>query len=174
MTRTCSVLLLAVAALLGAASPGQANLWHRPRLCFAPCLPCGPGLLCRLPLLVRCAPVAPPVVVTRPVLVAPAPAVQAPPALPPAPIVSVPAPLLPAAPAPLTHQQFAQAFKPLPGRYEVSLIHPGSKCPVAVCFTLPEGCPRIIVHRRDLIFDYGRHEVHIRFQIGGRVKVTTH
>jgi len=116
-----------------------------------------------------------------PPIVVPGPAVQAPQVQPPGPIVSVPgqlppavAPpgvLLPAAPV-MTPQQFAQTFKPLPGRYEVTLIHPGSRRPVTVCFTLPDGCPRVRTHHRDLIFDYGRQEVHVRFQVGGRVKVT--
>jgi len=108
------------------------------------------------------------------------PAVQAPPVTLPGPIVSMPsqppsAPGLPALPAAsiMTPEQFARVFKPLPGKYEVTLIHPGSKRPVAVCFTLPEGCPRVTAHHRDLIFDYGRQEVHVRFAIGGRVKVTT-
>jgi hypothetical protein len=103
--------------------------------------------------------------------------------MPPAPIVSKPRPaeqadvlpppqvLIPAT-RPMTHQEFAALFKPAPGTYEVVLLHPGSKCPVTVCFTLPAGCPEVRVHRRELIFDYGRYEVEIRFQIGGRVRVT--
>ena len=71
-------------------------------------------------------------------------------------------------------QEFARIFKPLPGKYEVVLIHPGNKRPVNVCFTLPDGCPRVIVHHRELVFDYGRHhEVAIRFALGGRVRVVT-
>jgi hypothetical protein len=141
-------------------------------------LPCCLGWSCRIPLFVCGWRVLPP----APVVLTPPPdVVPPPPAAIPGPIVSVPSPLPPsAAPAvkalvpapPMTHHEFAQVFKPLPGKYEVSLIHPGSKCPVTVCFTLPEGCPQVKVHRRDLVFDYGRHEVHIRFALGGRVKVT--
>jgi hypothetical protein len=83
----------------------------------------------------------------------------------PPPVVLTPAP-------PMTHQEFARIFKPLPGKYEVVLIHPGSHRPVPVCFTLPEGCPRVKVHRRELVFDYGRrHQVAIRFAVHGRVRV---
>jgi hypothetical protein len=111
---------------------------------------------------------APPVVVQPPVIVQP-------PVLP-GPIVSqpavvVPAPVVVATPV-MTHREFAAAFKPLPGRYEVTLMHPGSNCPVTVCFNLPEGCPRVVVRHREILFDYGRHEVEIRFALFGKVKVT--
>src|SRR5262245_46751123 len=80
-----------------------------------------------------------------------------PPALPP--VVLTPAP-------PMTHQEFARIFKPLPGNYEVVLIHPGTHRPVPVNFTLPEGNPRVKVHRRELVFDYGRrHQVTVRFAV---------
>jgi hypothetical protein len=173
--------------LLGKPSSSQANFWHRHRIVFGPCLPCG-LFSCRIPVFVRWIPIPPPmpVVVNRPVVmpppvlmpsvVAPAPAVQPPTTLP-GPVVSVPSQLLPPAVLPaasiMTPEQFARVFKPLPGKYEVTLIHPGSKRPVTVCFTLPDGCPRVTAHHRDLIFDYGRQEVHVRFAIGGRVRVTT-
>ena len=72
---------------------------------------------------------------------------------------------------PLTHQEFAKIFQPLPGNYQVVLIHPGSRQPVQVSFTLPPGNPRVRVHHRDLVFDYGRHEVEIRFALHGKVRV---
>src|SRR5579875_3701130 len=43
---------------------------------------------------------------------------------------------------PLTVSEFVATFKPLPGKYEVLLIHPKTGCPVKVCFTLPPGCIR--------------------------------
>jgi hypothetical protein len=112
-------------------------------------------------------PVPPPPV---PLLPAPEPpgAVGPPPkALPPAlpPVVVTPAP-------PMTHQEFARIFKPMPGTYEVVLVHPGTRRPVPVSFTLPDGHPRVKVHRRELVFDYGRrHQVTVRFAVGGRVRV---
>jgi hypothetical protein len=119
-------------------------------------------------------PQMPPVVVPQPQ----PPVVIPPPPTPVPPGTVIPAPVPPAVvltPAPpMTHQEFARIFKPLPGKYEVTLIHPGSRRPVNVCFTLPDGCPRVRVRHRELAFDYGRHhEVVIRFALGGRVRVVT-
>jgi hypothetical protein len=194
MSRTLPLGLLALAGLLGVATPGRADVVVRAprvRVVVGPVVPCGLGFTCRLPL-VRVYRVPPPVVVAvaQPPAVAPPaqpPVVVTPPPMPPPtglpPGTAVippgdvgPAPVPPAVivtPAPpLTHQEFARIFKPLPGKYEVVLIHPGSKRPVNVCFTLPDGCPRVRVHHRELVFDYGRHhEVCIRFALGGRVRV---
>src|SRR5262249_15444245 len=52
-----------------------------------------------------------------------------------------PQPVLPAVQA-VTLAELARTFKPAPGTYEVYLIHPGSKQPVQVVFTLPEGHPK--------------------------------
>jgi hypothetical protein len=89
-----------------------------------------------------------------------------------------PTPLPPAAPVPpavvqaMTVEQFAAAFKPQPGKYEVVLIHPKSCQPVKVCFDLPPGCPRKVrVTKHVLEFDYGRDSVRIRFFHDGDVKV---
>jgi len=85
---------------------------------------------------------------------------------------AVPVPPPPTVVRPIRHEDFAATFQPAPGTYEVVFLHPGSRCPVKVCFTLPEGCPRQVrVSRRSLEFDYGRECVRIRFQIGGKVKV---
>lgn len=134
-------------------------------------------------------PVPPPVIVpaAAPVRVVPLDALPLPPPLAPAPAVPVPGavPSFPPAPTPVpvpapsavrafTHQEFAAAFQPAPGNYEVFLVHPGSKCPVLVRFCLPPGCPKVCVHRRELVFDYGKHEVIIRFRICGRVTVDYH
>src|SRR5262245_27841466 len=86
-----------------------------------------------------------------------------------APAVVLPAPT-PVRPP--THAEFARSFQPLPGRYEVVLLHPFTHCPVQVCFTLPPGCPKKVrVERRELEFDYGRREVEIRFYRDGGVRV---
>lgn len=74
---------------------------------------------------------------------------------------------------PLTVSEFAATFKPLPGRYEVLLIHPKTGCPVQVCFTLPPGCIRCVRatgHR--IVFDYKcQCNVVIRFLHSGKVWV---
>lgn len=75
----------------------------------------------------------------------------------------------------LTHREFAQSFIPTPGTYKVTLIHPGSGCPVDVCFTLPPGCPKVRVGHRYIEFDYGHcREVEIRFALFGKVRVEYH
>lgn len=85
-----------------------------------------------------------------------------------APIVEVPMP----PPRPPTHAEFASAFRPAAGQYEVVLMHPNSRAPVKVCFTLPPGCPKKVrVERDELEFDYGKYEVEIRFKRDGRVSV---
>jgi hypothetical protein len=95
------------------------------------------------------------------------------------PLVPLPAPRVvppppPAAPVvvrPMTLAEFAACFRPVPGTHEVVLLHTRKGCPVRVCFTLPPGCPRVRLHRHELEFDYGKHEVSIRFQLCGKVKV---
>jgi hypothetical protein len=108
-----------------------------------------------------------------PVPVAPGslpPTPQAVPDLPPpaaiAPPVAIPV-------RPLTVSEFVASFKPLPGRYEVLLIHPKTGCPVKVCFTLPPGCVRCVhANGHKIVFDYKcQHDVVIRFLHGGKVWV---
>jgi hypothetical protein len=73
---------------------------------------------------------------------------------------------------PLTLAEFANNFKPAPGSYEVVLVHPVSKAPVAVRFTLPKGSPKTVrVLPRQLVFNYGRETVRLRFKADGGVKV---
>ncbi len=68
--------------------------------------------------------------------------------------------------------EFAAAFRPKGGRYEVAVEHPATGRPVRVRFALPEGTPRrVSVARRGLDFDYGRKQVSIRFLRGGQVRV---
>lgn len=73
--------------------------------------------------------------------------------------------LLLAPPPPISHYDFACAFKPQCGKYEVVFIHPVSCCPVCVCFDLPCGCPKVRCGKRYVEFDYGRHAVRITFGI---------
>ena len=70
-------------------------------------------------------------------------------------------------------RDFAKMFKPNPGNYEVTFLHPHSKQPVTVAFILPPGQPRVSYVGNVLRFDYGRQDVEIRFKLGGRVAVTT-
>jgi hypothetical protein len=74
---------------------------------------------------------------------------------------------------PLTLDEFAASFKPLPGQYEVLLVHPKTCCPVKVCFTLPPGCLRgMRVSKHKIVFDYKcQHDVVIRFLPFGKVWV---
>jgi hypothetical protein len=76
--------------------------------------------------------------------------------------------------APIVPRDFAKTFRPgpEPAKYEVLFLHPVSRQPVSVCFDLPPGCPRVSYCCNRLVFDYGRHEVEIRFKLGGRVVVT--
>jgi len=88
----------------------------------------------------------------------------------------VPPPFAPSAGVrPLTLNEFAASFQPAPGQYEVTLLHPVTGSPVHFAFTLPDGAPRKVrVHKRELEFDYGRHDVSIRFKPDGRVVVRSH
>jgi hypothetical protein len=87
---------------------------------------------------------------------------------PPPPVALVPAPV-----PGIALSDFAKAFVPAAGNYEVVLLHPKTCCPVKVCFTLPCGCPKVRVTKRSIVFDYGKHAVRIRFPIlGDGAKVT--
>ncbi len=120
------------------------------------------GLALSTPQTALAHPPAPPVVVGpvvtpyRPVYVPPPP-----------PVV----PVVPVAPAPMTLAEFARCFRPTPGPHEVWLVHPITCRPVKVCFTLPPGCPRVKVHKKEIEFDYGRREVEIRFRHNGTASV---
>ncbi len=195
MSRTIPLGVLTLAGLLGLTASAQASVVVQTppiRVVVGPLVPCGLSFHCRLPLLLRCCRIPPAVVVAvQPPVVAPPPPAVVPQPQPPAVVAPMPQPapivpgpivpgnVVPAPPPvvltpapPMTHQEFARIFKPAPGNYEVVLIHPGSKRPVNVCFTLPPGCPRVRVRHRELVFDYGHHhEVCIRFALGGRVRV---
>ncbi len=69
----------------------------------------------------------------------------------------------------LTPEQFAKAFQPKAGNYEVTLLNPVTRGPTTVRFTLPQGAPRRVdVSRTQIEFDYGpRRYVRIRFDRDG-------
>jgi hypothetical protein len=72
-----------------------------------------------------------------------------------------------------TLDQFAASFKPAPGRYEATVIHPVTGDPVKFSFTLPEGNLKAVhVRPREIDFEYARTEVSIRFIRNGSVRVT--
>jgi hypothetical protein len=75
--------------------------------------------------------------------------------------------MVPPPPPAISLEDFARSFVPMPGNYEVVLLHPTKCCPVKVCFTLPPGCPKVHVTKRQIDFDYGKHSVRIRFPILG-------
>ena len=67
---------------------------------------------------------------------------------------------------------FARDFHPCPGKHHIAIVHPVTKQPVEVCFTLPECKLRDLdVCRRHIGFDYGKHEVRIEFKRDGTVCV---
>ncbi|HEY7315821.1 MAG TPA: hypothetical protein VH643_41210 [Gemmataceae bacterium] len=94
-------------------------------------------------------------------------------ALPPPQVLPSPPPPAVIPVQPLTLSQFAASFQPLPGKYEVLLVHPKTGCPVKVCFTLPPGCLRgMRVTGHKIVFDYKcQHDVVIRFLHFGKVWV---
>jgi hypothetical protein len=100
----------------------------------------------------------------------PLPMPQAVPGLPSPAIVPAPA-VLPI--HPFTVNEFVASFKPVPGKYEVMLIHPKTGCPVKVCFTLPPGCLRTVrVNAHKIAFVYKHQcDVVIRFLHNGNVWV---
>jgi hypothetical protein len=130
----------------------------------------GPGVQVAAPFVRVNVPPAGPAVIAPP----PGPVIVAPGSPPPV-VLPSPTPLpvqevvIPS--RPMTHYEFARAFVPLPGTYEVVLLH--SRCcePVRVCFTLPPGCVCVRAERHALVFDYGRREVVVRFALCGKVRV---
>ena len=92
-------------------------------------------------------------------------------------VLPKPVPVVPALPAmPVfksipTHKEFAAAFTPHCGKFIVTMLHPRTCKPIEVCFTLPEGCPKVKVTRRKIEYDYGDIEVEIIFRLFGRVTV---
>lgn len=181
--------IVAVAATLLGAAPGLAQLDIRVPFVR---VQVGNGVRVQAPFVhiyvpPRGQPLPPPVLVPPPVVtVPPAPQPFVPPAgepfVPPAPRPVPPEPQGNGTPAPeivarhrvLSHQEFARSFTPAAGSYEVEMIHPASKQPVRVNFTLPAGQPKVTVSRRAIEFDYGQRQVEIRFVANGRVQVEYH
>jgi hypothetical protein len=90
------------------------------------------------------------------------------------PVLPAPTPVLPAQPVPvaLCLADFSRAFTPLPGKHEVWFVHPCTKQPVLVCFTLPAGrMKRFEVEDRDVEFHFDKCEVRIEFRKNGKVDV---
>jgi hypothetical protein len=108
-----------------------------------------------------------------PVVTVPAPIVAPGVPLPPPPPTPLPAPVAAPGTTALSVSDFVARFRPLPGKYEVTLIHPKTGCPVPVCFTLPGcSCPcRVSCTRLALRFDYGKSQVVLRFRHNGTITV---
>lgn len=176
MLRMLSIGLAALGCVVAQSASSQADVYLRVplvRVYSGPSYyPSRPSFSMRIPFVLRLDVNQPPRLVAPPVIVLQSgPVVPVPNGQPP--IEIAPAPALVAPAKALSHEEFAAAFKPLPGTHEVVLLHPGTNQPVNVVFTLPQGTPKVHVLRRALIFDYGRQEVEIRFQTGGRVKVVS-
>lgn len=71
------------------------------------------------------------------------------------------------------HFQFADAFKPLPGKYRVLVMHPCTCKPVEVCFNLPDRCAKYVkASKNEIEIRYGLCKyVKIRFYKDGDVSV---
>lgn len=72
-----------------------------------------------------------------------------------------------------TVDMFAKSFCPVAGKYEVTLLHPKTCCPVTVCFCLPnckEVC-KVKATKNVLRFEYKGRDVVIRFKHDGTVSV---
>jgi hypothetical protein len=114
-----------------------------------------------------------PVVLTQ----SPPPIVQPPPGVPleiAPPATPVPLPGATPFVRPITVEEFACSFRPHCGTYHVTFKHPYTGCAETVCFTLPDGCPKVEVKtciRKRIEFDYGKKEVEIVFYRLGGAKV---
>jgi hypothetical protein len=121
------------------------------------------------------APAQQPLIVPPPVVVQPRVVVQ--PQLPslftyrPPTYLSVP--VVPVAPQALTLGEFSRFFTPTPGKHDVWVVHPSTRQPVKVCFTLPPGKLREFdVTRHAIRFEFSHgHEVDIVFHHNGTVNV---
>jgi hypothetical protein len=123
-----------------------------------------------------------PIVVPQPVVIAPAVRIQpqvVPVAVPvvvpqPVPVLRPPFPVpQPPVPAAISLADFSRVFTPTPGKHHVWVIHPVTRQPVEVCFTLPPGQLREFkVDRREIRFEFrGGYEVEIEFRHNGTVRV---
>src|SRR5262245_17575499 len=82
-------------------------------------------------------------------------------------------PIQPVVPQAVTLSEFSRFFTPTPGRHDVWVIHPVTRQPVRVVFTLPGGrLENFDVNSRSIRFDFrsGR-SVDIDFRNNGTVRV---
>lgn len=75
-------------------------------------------------------------------------------------------PVQPVAPQAVTLSEFSRFFTPTPGKHDVWVIHPVTRQPVKVCFTLPGGKLRE--------FDVSRHTIRFEFSHGQEVDIFFH
>lgn len=75
-------------------------------------------------------------------------------------------PVVPVAPQAVTLGEFSRFFTPSPGKHDVWVIHPSTRQPVKVCFTLPPGKLRE--------FDVTRHAIRFEFSHGYEVDIVFH
>jgi hypothetical protein len=93
---------------------------------------------------------------------------------PPVPVLPPPGRVQPVQPVPvaMTLATFSRSFAALPGNHEVWLIHPRTKQPVLVCFTLPPGRMRSFEVDDDWIeFEFDKCDVTIDFRKNGKVEI---
>jgi hypothetical protein len=92
----------------------------------------------------------------------------------PQPVPQLPQPIPQPVPAPraLTLTEFSRYFTPIPGKHDVWVVHPDTRRPVLVCFTLPDGRMRQFeVEDRSIRFEFNKCDVEIEFRKNGTVKV---
>jgi hypothetical protein len=81
-------------------------------------------------------------------------------------------PVRPVAPQAVTLSEFSRFFTPTPGKHDMWIVHPVTRQPVLVCFTLPNGRLRDFeVDRRSIRFEFSRGDVEIEFRNTGTVNV---
>ena len=82
-------------------------------------------------------------------------------------------PVTPVQPQAVTLGEFSRFFTPTPGRHDVWVVHPVTRQPVKVCFTLPPGrLQEFEVDRRTIRFEFRNgQEVEIEFRNNGTVRV---
>ncbi len=84
-----------------------------------------------------------------------------------------PTTIVPTSPPPMTVEQFGASFIPTPGVHQATIIHPCTKKPIDVVFSLPElPLKKTRVSKCRITYDYGKTQVVLIFRIiGGKVDV---
>ncbi len=160
MLRTISFGGLFVAGLLTWATAAQAQLFVKAPFTR---VVVGNGVQVQTPFLNLQTPPLPGPAVPTPIPLVPGPEMEIP-----------PAPSIMPAVRPMTLGEFAAAFDPKPGSYEVVLINPVTCQPTCVRFCLEKCVRRVIVKHDALVLRYGLcHAVRIDFTCHGAV-VTRH